>query len=126
MEKSQEDAGQLKNLRFRLISRNSFRLSIVRLPKLDVSCSGDRGRGSNLVRAATAAISINARDVVSQTFCIIIYKDKNRQAPVQPWTEGIISTEDGFLLSCEMVFQALRWRDIFNDDHSDTRGLVTA
>jgi hypothetical protein len=39
---------------------------------LDVICSGDRGRGSNLTQAATAAMSINARDVVSQTFCIRI------------------------------------------------------
>ena len=41
MEKSQEDAGQLKNLRFRLVSRTSFSLalSIVRLPQLDVICS---------------------------------------------------------------------------------------
>ncbi|MDO9071134.1 MAG: hypothetical protein Q7V36_06415, partial [Deltaproteobacteria bacterium] len=62
----------LKNLRFRLVSRNSFSLglSIGRLSKLDVICSGDRGRGSNLTQAATAAMSIIARDVVSQTFCI--------------------------------------------------------
>ena len=73
MEKSQEDAGH-KKFRSRLISRNSFSLGLysVRLSKLDVICSGDRGRGSNLTQAATAAMSINARDVVSQTFCIKI------------------------------------------------------
>ena len=72
MEESQEDAGQLENLRFRLVSRISFSLglSIVRLSKFDVICSGDRGRGSTLTQAATAAMSVNARDVVSQTFCI--------------------------------------------------------
>jgi hypothetical protein len=82
MEKSQEDAGQLKNLRFRLVARNFFSLglSIGRLSKLDVICSGDRGRGSDLTQAAT--MSINARNVVSQTLCI--KKDKNGQAPAQP------------------------------------------
>lgn len=70
MEKSQEDAGQLKNLRFRLVSRNFFSLGLSsgRLAKLDEICFGDRGRGSNLKQAA--AMSINARNVVSQTLSI--------------------------------------------------------
>jgi len=38
------------------------------LSKLDVVCSGDRGRGSNLTQAAVAAINVNARDVVSKSF----------------------------------------------------------
>jgi hypothetical protein len=71
-EKSPEDAGQLKNLPFRLVSRNSFSLGLssVRLSTLDVCCPGDKGRGSNLTQAARAAMRIDARDVVSQTFCM--------------------------------------------------------
>jgi hypothetical protein len=91
--------GPLKNFRFRLVSRNPFslRLSGVRLSKSDVICSGDRGPGSNLTPAAAAAMSIKDTDVVSQTFCMCIYKkDKKEKAPAQPWAEGIIPTADGF------------------------------
>ena len=72
MEKSREDAGQLKNVRFDWFQETLFVLDYLScgFSKLEVICSGDRGRSSNLTKAATALMSINARDDVSQTFCI--------------------------------------------------------
>jgi hypothetical protein len=99
MEKFQEDASQFKKkFTVQIGSRNSFGLGLsgVRLSKWEVICTGNRGRGSNLTPAATAAISSNTRDVVSQTFCLTYKKDKNRRAPAQPWPEGIISTGMAF------------------------------
>jgi hypothetical protein len=75
MDNSLEDAGQLKNLRFRVVPRNSNSLDYLSSGlhyKFNVICSGDRGRGSNPAPDTTTAISINARGIVSQTFGITI------------------------------------------------------
>jgi hypothetical protein len=64
--------GPIKKFTVQIGFKKLFSFGVIyrALSQLDVICSGDRGRGLKLTHAATAAISINAREVVSQTFCI--------------------------------------------------------